>query len=137
MLLILFVVVIILSAMVVLRLRYLGRVSEARDAHGYSSTLRRSVRGVVHFIAIIGIMLILLTPTNKYDWMCDEEEWGRPPASCTVPDDPSGNGVLMIGILLAVTITLQLILVACANNKKELIFPTAFIVLALCAWGFA
>jgi hypothetical protein len=131
----------LLMIAVVLRIRRLQRMGgsiEARNAKRWPPTAQKVFRAMVHGVALIGILLVLLTPNRQYDWMCGKEEWGgAPPASCAVPDDPSDDGVLFAGVLLAIVVAVQLILAACANNRREVILPAVFIVLAVCAWGFS
>ncbi|MDR1423497.1 MAG: hypothetical protein LBI92_02660 [Azoarcus sp.] len=135
-------VFILLIAAVVIRiwqLRCLGGNIGEQDAKRRALTPRKVFRITVHCVVLTGIFFLLLTPDTPYDWMCGEEEWnGTPSASCSVPDDSSGDsGVLFAGVLLAMMIAVQLILAARANNGREVALPAIFIVLAICAWWVA
>jgi hypothetical protein len=127
--------VIALILLLLLR-RRMGGGMAAAGAKGWSPAPRKVFRGVMHGVALIGILLILLIPSHPYDGMCSEEEWGgAPPASCALPDDPSGDGALFAGVLLVIVLALQLMLSACANNRWEIILPAVLMVLAICVWG--
>ncbi|MDR0563985.1 MAG: hypothetical protein LBG78_03485 [Azoarcus sp.] len=100
------------------------------------SVLRKILRFVAHCIALAGIFFILLMPQNHYEWMCSEEEWGgSPPATCTIPEESSGDSALFVNMFLFAVICIQLILAASANNKREIVLSAVFIVLAVCVWG--
>ena len=132
---IVFLLLIVAVAIRMRRLWGMGGNNGEQTAKRWALTPRNVCRATVHCIVLIGVFFILLTRDNQYDWMCGEEEWnGTPPESCSVPDDPSGSGVLFAGALLTIMVAVQLILAARANNGGEVALPAIFIILAICAW---
>lgn len=85
---------------------------------------------VVHLLSICGLVIFLVLPRNKYEWMQEVD----PSISVSQIENDSSNGMLFTLLFLIIIIATQVGLVATASSKKEKIASITLTSLAIGFW---
>ena len=87
-------------------------------------------RIVVHLVFVCGLIVFLVFPRNKYEWMQAID----PSISVSLIETESSNGIIFTLLVLIIIIATQLGLVATTSSKKERIASLALASLATGFW---
>jgi hypothetical protein len=83
----------------------------------------------VHLLLVLGLLVFIATPVNKYSWMQEME-----PSVATLPaNEGSGNTIFTALLLVAVVVT-QLGIVVTSPDKKERLASIALVLIAISVW---
>ncbi|GHU31701.1 hypothetical protein FACS189497_12740 [Betaproteobacteria bacterium] len=88
-------------------------------------------RLVTHAFYWVGLFLLLLLSSGKYDWMREVD----PSIPAGAIEDTSGDRAVVRVIILSVIIFIQLILIITAKKTWASVLSVALIFLALGMWG--
>lgn len=88
------------------------------------------VRVFVHLAFICGLIVFLVLPRNKYEWMQEVD----PSVSASQIESGLNNGMIFTLLVLIIIVASQLGLVATTSSKKEKITSLALASLAIVFW---
>jgi hypothetical protein len=89
--------------------------------------MKAPLRLAANLISIVALAALLLLPGSKYEWI----ETVDPSFSASDLEDAGGNRVVVVGLLLALVLGAQLVLLARASDKKQRIVAGAFMLVAV------
>ena len=82
------------------------------------SRARAVLRAAAHALAGVAVLLCILLPRSRYDWLRDK---GVDPAGLKT----SGNAQVALGAIAAVAVALELLALVTARNRRERWIRTA------------
>jgi hypothetical protein len=93
--------------------------------------MRKIGRVVVYAVYFTGLLLLVLLPANRYEWMREM----NPDIPAGAIESTSGNNILFAFLLLIIMLMTQIILLIKTEKKLDRVVSVILISLALLLWG--